>query len=263
MIETLLIYLALGAFAGLAAGLFGIGGGVVIVPVLTMLFDAQGIADHVVVHLAVGTSLGSIVVTSISAMRAHHQRGAVRWPIFRRLVAGVTVGALLGAVVADMLPTSVLRTVFGVFEIVVAIQIGFNFMAAAHRKLPSVPGMTFAGVVIGALSSVVGIGGGTMTVPFLVWCNVSMRQAVATASACGLPISIAGAFGFVVGGWGVSGLPAWSTSYLYWPALLGIAATSLAFAPLGATWAHVLPVIVLRRIFCAILAVLGTRMLLG
>jgi len=261
MIETLLIYLALGAVAGLAAGLFGIGGGVVIVPVLATLFEAQGVSGKVLFPLAIGTSLGTIVVTSISAVRAHHRRDAVQWGIFRQMVAGVAIGALLGAAVAEMLPVKTLRVVFGVFELVIAIQIGFNLMAAPQRRLPGQPAMTIAGIVIGALSSVVGIGGGTMTVPFLVWCNVSIRKAVATASACGLPISLAGAAGFVLTGWVAVGLPAWSSGYLYWPALAGIAASSLLFVPLGARLVHTLPVNTLRRIFAIVLVVLGVRML--
>lgn len=261
--EIFLIYLVLGALAGLAAGLFGIGGGIVIVPVLTLSFEAQGVADEVLIHLAIGTSLATIVVTSISAMYAHHRRGAVQWPIFRQMLVGIAIGGLLGAAIADVLPTRALRTVFGIFEIVVAIQIGFNLMASSHRRFPGQPWATIDSIVIGAVSSVVGIGGGTMTVPFLVWCNVSLRQAVATSSACGLPISIAGAAGFVLAGWGNGLLPGWSTGYVHWPALAGIAAASLATAPLGARLVHALPVNVLRRALAVILVLLGLRMLFG
>jgi uncharacterized protein len=263
MVETLLIYLALGACAGLAAGLFGIGGGVVIVPVLSMLFEAQGLSDHVALPLAIGTSLATIVITSLAAIWAHHQRRAVQWDIFHQMVLGVGLGGLFGAGMAELLPTGALRVVFGVFELIVAVQIGLNLMASSHRRLPGQAAMFIAAMVIGTVSSVVGIGGGTMTVPFLVWCNVSIRRAVATSSACGLPLSLAGAAGFVVTGWGSVGLPAWSTGYLYWPAFAGVAAASLLFAPLGATLVHKLPVSMLRRIFCAVLGVLGVRMLMG
>jgi len=261
--ETLLVYLLVGAFAGLIAGLLGVGGGLIIVPVLALLFRRWGVADDVVMHLAIGTSLATIVLTAVSSMRAHHRHGAVDWAVFRRLTPGIVVGALLGAVIADFMPTPALRTFFGVFELAVAVQIGFNFMAAPHRRLPGKLGMSTAGTVIGALSAVVGIGGGTLTVPFLVWCNVALRRAVATSSATGLPIAVAGAAGFVLTGWGEPDLPAWTTGYLYWPALAGIAAASLAFAPLGARLAHTLPVATLRRFFAVFLAVLGVRMLLG
>lgn len=263
MIEILLVYLLVGAFAGTIAGLLGVGGGLIIVPVLALLFQRWGFADGVVMHLAIGTSLATIVLTAISSMRAHHKRGAVDWSMFRHLTPGIVIGALAGAVIADFMPTKSLRLFFGVFELAVAVQIGFNFMASPHRRLPGSVGMGIAGVIIGALSAVVGIGGGTLTVPFLVWCNTALRNAVATSSATGLPIAVAGAVGFVLTGWNTPGLPPWSTGYLYWPALAGIATASLVFAPLGAWLAHTLPVHTLRRFFAIFLAVLGVRMLLG
>lgn len=261
--EIIIVYLLLGILAGLIAGMFGVGGGLIIVPVLVALFELRGVSSSTLVHLAIGTSLATIVVTSVASMRAHHRHGAVQWHVFRRLVPGIVIGALLGAIIADLLPTPVLRVIFGIFELVVAVQIGLNLMASPHRQLPMQPVMTIAGVVIGAVSSVVGIGGGTMTVPFLVWCNVSIRQAVATSSACGLPISIAGAAGFVFTGWNEHGLPDGSTGYLYWPAFIGIAAASAFSAPFGAKLTHTLPVQVLRRIFAGFLAILGIRMLIG
>lgn len=263
MLEILLVYLLVGAFAGTIAGLLGVGGGLIIVPVLALLFQRWGFADGVVMHLAIGTSLATIVLTAISSMRAHHKRGAVDWPVFRRLTPGIVVGALAGAAIADFMPAKALRLFFGVFELAVATQIGLNLMASPHRRLPGKAGMGIAGTAIGALSAVVGIGGGTLTVPFLVWCNVGLRNAVATSSATGLPIAVAGAVGFVLTGWNAQDLPPWSTGYLYWPALLGIAAASLVFAPLGAWLAHTLPVHTLRRFFAIFLAVLGVRMLLG
>ena len=261
--EILLIYLLVGAFAGVIAGLLGVGGGLIIVPVLALLFQQWGFADAVVMHLAIGTSLATIVVTALSSMHAHHRHGAVDWTVFRRLTPGMVVGALIGAVIADFMPTWALRLFFGFFEIAVAVQIGFQLMASPQRTLPGTAGMTVAGAAIGALSAVVGIGGGTLTVPFLVWCNTTLRRAVATSSATGLPIAVAGAAGFALTGWGEPRLPAWSSGYIYWPALVGIAAASVVFAPLGARLAHTLPVHVLRRFFAIFLAVLGARMLLG
>jgi hypothetical protein len=261
--EFIFLYLLLGVFAGIVAGLFGVGGGLVIVPVLSILFQARGVDAAAYVHLAVGTSLATIVVTSVASMRTHHEHGAVRWELFRQLVPGIVIGALIGAVIADFLPTSALRIIFGVFELAVALQIGFNLMASAHRRLPAPRHMPAVGSIIGMVSSVVGIGGGTLTVPFLIWCNVSIRQAVATSSACGLPISLAGAAGFVAIGWNATSLPPGSTGFLYWPAFFGIAVASIFSAPIGARWAHRLPVDVLRRVFAGFLAILGIRMLLG
>jgi uncharacterized protein len=262
-VETLLIYLLVGAFVGLIAGLLGVGGGLIIVPVLVLIFQGQGVSPEVIVHLAIGTSLATIAITSISSMRAHHRHGAVQWDVFRRLTPGIVVGALLGAVIADFLPTKAMRLWFGVFELLVAAQIGFNLMVAPRGHLPGALGTNIAGGVIGAISAALGIGGGTLTTPFMVWCNFSLRQAVATSSACGLPIALAGAAGFVATGWNNSGLPEWSSGYLYWPAFAGIVISSLLFAPLGAKLTHTLPVSVLRRFFAVFLAVLGVRMLIG
>lgn len=257
------LYLLLGAFAGTLAGLLGVGGGLVIVPVLVIIFQQQGFSSQVLVHLAIGTSLATIIFTSISSVWAHHRRGAVIWPAFWQMMPGIVIGALLGAVIADLLPSTGLRTFFGVFELMVAVQMGLNLKPDAHRQLPSRWGMGVAGGVIGTISAIVGIGGGTMTVPFLVWCNVAMRNAVATSAACGLPIAIGGALGFVATGWKLPGLPPASSGYLFWPAFGGIVLASVVFAPLGAKMAHALPGAILKRIFALFIAVLGIRMLWG
>lgn len=261
--ETVLLYLLLGMFAGVAAGLLGIGGGLIIVPVLVFIFQQQQFSSEVIVHLAVGTSLATIVLTSISSVRSHHQHGAVLWPVFVRMVPAIVLGALLGAVIADWMPTRVLKWVFAIFELTVATQMILAYRPNPQRKLPNWPGLSLAGTLIGAVSAIVGIGGGTMTVPFLVWCNVAMRKAVATAAACGLPIALAGAAGFILNGWDEPALPPWSSGYVYWPAFLGIVATSVLFAPLGARLAHRLPARQLKRIFALLLYALGIRMLLG
>jgi hypothetical protein len=261
--DVLILYLLTGAFAGTVAGLLGVGGGLIIVPILVFVFHRIDVADAVAVHLAIGTSLATMIITSISSMRAHHRRGAVDWPVFRRLTPGIVTGALLGAAIADLLPSPVLRVVFAVFELLVAAQLGFNLHTSPHRQLPGNPAMTLTGMAIGAVSAVIGIGGGTMTVPFLVWGNMALRRAVATSSACGLPIAVAGAAGFVIAGWNETSLPEYASGYLYWPALTAISLASLFFAPLGAKLAHTLPTSLLRRFFAVFLAVLGVRMLLS
>jgi uncharacterized membrane protein YfcA len=254
-------YLALGAFAGTVAGLLGVGGGLVIVPTLVFLLGLQGIEPMHIVHIAVGTSLATIVITSISSSWAHHRHGAVLWPVFARLSPGIVIGALLGAVIADYMSATILQRVFGVFELLVALQMVTGVRPYAQRGVPGTAGMLGAGGVIGAISSVVGIGGGTMTVPFLVWCNVSMREAVATSAACGLPIAIAGATGFILMGWNETGLPAGASGYIFWPAFFGIVFMSSLFAPLGARLAHRLPVASLKKLFALLLCVLGISML--
>jgi hypothetical protein len=263
ILPTLLLYLALGAFAGLMAGLLGVGGGLIIVPVLAGIFQHQQMSAAVIMHLAIGTSLATIVVTSVSSVRAHHQRGAVLWPVVWRLTPGIVIGAWLGAVVADALPSAVLSKIFAVFVLVVAAQMAFGAKPAPHRELPGAPGMLATGGVIGAVSAIVGIGGGSLTVPFLTWCNTAMRQAVATSAACGLPIALAGAIGFIVTGLNAAELPAWSLGYVYGPALVGVAFASMLSAPLGAKLAHTLPAEVLKKVFAVFLMLIGVKMLLG
>lgn len=261
--DIILIYLLVGAFAGLIAGLFGVGGGLIIVPVLVYLFTRQGMDPAILVHLAVGTSLATIVFTSISSVRAHHKRGAVRWDLFWQLTPGIVVGALLGAVVADWMPSLVLRRFFALFEWFVAVQLLLNTRTNPHRDVPGRIGLFAAGNIIGTVSSIVGIGGGTLTVPFLVWCNVAMKKAVATSSACGLPIAIAGAVGFVLLGRSSTSGQEWSFGYLYLPALFGIVASSVVFAPVGARLAHSLPADKLKRLFGLFLLALGSYMFLS
>ncbi len=263
MLTALLIYLGIGVVAGVLAGLLGVGGGLVIVPALAIAFSLQGIPDSVLMHLSVGTSLATIVVTSIASVRAHHRRGAVLWQPFARLTPGIIVGALVGAAIAGWLPGATLRTLFGLFALTVALQMGFGLKPSPHRQLPKPPGMGLAGAFIGAVSAVVGIGGGSMTVPFLAWCNVPVRQAVATSAACGLPIAVAGAAGFMLTGWGHADLPANSSGFIHWPAFAGIVTTSMLLASVGARLAHSLPTVTLKRVFALFLTGVGLHLLLG
>lgn len=257
-----LLYLATGSFAGVLAGLLGVGGGLIIVPILALSFAASGIAEAVQMHLAVGTSLATIIFTSLSSVRAHHRRGAVEWAIVRALAPGIVAGALFGAIIARWLPSTSLRYLFGAFELFVAVQMALSLKPAPHRGLLGRWGMGAAGATIGTLSALVGVGGGTLTVPFLLWCNVTIQRAIATAAACGLPIAVAGAAGFVLSGWGHAQLPPLSSGYLYWPALLGVSTASVLAAPLGARLAHSLPTPLLKRLFALLLLALALRMLL-
>lgn len=258
----LIYYLLLGAFAGTLAGLLGVGGGLVIVPVLAILFHAQGINPTLIMQLAIATSLATIVFTSISSVRAHNKRGAVRWDLFWRLTPGIVLGAGLGALLVDMLPSATLRTIFGTFELLVAAQMGFGAKPNPHCQLKTRWG-PLVGLIIGSVSAIVGIGGGTLTVPFLVWCNVKVQQAVATAAACGLPIALAGSLAMVFTGWSEPGLPEETLGYIYLPAFIGIVASSVLFAPLGARLAHRLPAQILKRVFALFLGLLGMVMVLG
>ncbi|QSP96184.1 sulfite exporter TauE/SafE family protein [Marinobacter salinisoli] len=256
-------YLALGALAGTLAGLFGIGGGLIIVPVLIFSFGIQGVSPEVAAHLAVGTSLATIVFTSISSIRSHHSRGAVRWDVFRPMAVGIVMGAILGAWTASLLSGPVLELVIGVFVILVAIKMLLGAEPKPGRDVPGSTGLATAGGGIGWASAIFGIGGGTLTVPFLSWCNVRMQSAVGTSAACGLPIAVAGALGNVGTGWNHAALPEYSLGFIYLPAMLGIIATSVVFAKVGAALAHRLNAQVLKRVFAVFLMVVGLRFLLS
>ena len=260
--EYFWIYLLLGACAGVLAGLFGVGGGLVIVPVLVYVFTAQGFDLNVLVHIAVGTSLATIVFTSLSSIWAHHKRGAVCWSVVYRLTPGIIFGALIGAVIADFMPATVLRRFFAFFEWFVGVQLLLNLQNRATQGMPGTFAMFIAGKLIGVISSIIGIGGGTLTVPFLIWCKVSIREAVATSSAVGLPIALAGTLGFVVMGLQAPISVEGSFGYFYLPAFIGIVLTSIVFAPLGAWLAHRLPSSLLKRLFGLFLIVLGSYMFL-
>jgi uncharacterized membrane protein YfcA len=261
MVGEWITYLALGGAAGLMAGLLGVGGGLIIVPALIVSFSRWGIDPEVLVHLAVGSSLASILFTSASAVAAHHRRGAVLWGVVWQLTPGILAGGLLGAWLAKGLDALWLQRVFALFVLAVGSRMLLGVQTAVGRVLPATPGMLLLGGIIGAISALVGIGGGSLTVPFLHYCRVDIRRAVATSSACGFPIALAGAVGFAVAGWGNSGLPAASTGYIYWPAVAGVALTSVVAAPVGAHLVQRLPVDTLRRVFALLLLVVGARLL--
>lgn len=254
-------YVGLGLVVGFVAGLLGVGGGLIIVPVLIMLLHANGLAAGMEPQLALGTSLASILFTSLSSVRAHHRHGAVEWTLVRRIAPGILLGTLAGAVLAAQMSAQVLKVFFVVFLFYAAFQMWLDFKPAPHRGLPGRAGTSLAGGVIGAVSSWVGIGGGTLSVPFMLWHNVPLHRAIATSAAIGFPIAIAGAAGYVLGGWGASGRPAGSLGFVYLPALAGIVLGSVLTAPLGARTAHRLPVRPLKRIFALLLIVLALRML--
>jgi uncharacterized membrane protein YfcA len=261
MTELILMCLAAGAVAGLLAGLFGVGGGLVIVPVLVAIFEMQGFDSSIHMHLALGSSLATIVMTSSSSVIAHHRKRAVDWAVFKLLAPGLVFGALLGAALADFVQSEHLRIAFGIGEILVAINMLRPKSSTAGRSLPGGLGLSSAGGVIGTLAAMGGIGGGTFMVPYLSWCGMQMQRVVATSAAGGLPIAIAGASGYAIVGWNEAALPAHSFGYLYLPGILGIITASVVVAPVGAHLAHKLPADKLKLAFAALLAGLGIKLL--
>jgi len=256
-------FLLTGAVAGLLAGLFGVGGGAIMVPALILLFGHLGVGGDWGPHLAVGTSLAAIVGTGAASTLAHHRRGGVRWDLVVGLAPGIVLGAWAGAALAGFLPGLWLKRIFAVFLCYVGLRMLIPQRATGHRPLPGRAGLWTVGGGIGALSSLVGIGGGTITVPFLARCGLDLRQAVGTSAACGVPIAIAGAIGFIVVGWGRAGLPPMSSGFVYWPAVLSMLLASIPTAPLGARLAHRLPVAVLKRAFGVLLLLIAAQLAFG
>ncbi len=260
---VLIIELALlGLATGFLAGLLGIGGGMIMVPFISTMLGARGVAPGLAVKMAIATSMATIIFTSISSVRAHHKKGAVRWDIVKKLAPGIVLGAMLASVgVFALLKGALLYFVFGGFVAFSAVQMYLDKKPAPTRQLPGTPGLLGAGGVIGFLSGLVGAGGGFVSVPFMTWCNVPIHNAVATSAALGFPIALANVAGYVVAGQGLADTPPYSFGYLWLPALVVIACCSVLMAPVGAKAAHTLPVKKLKRAFAVVLAVLSVYML--
>ncbi|MDP1953859.1 MAG: sulfite exporter TauE/SafE family protein [Polaromonas sp.] len=252
----------LGVGTGFLAGLLGIGGGMLMVPFITIIMAQRGVAPDLAVKMAIATSMATIIFTSISSVRAHHRRGAVRWDIVKRLAPGIVVGSIIGSLgVFALLKGSYLAIFFGLFVSFSATQMFLDKKPKPTRQMPGAAGQFAAGGVIGFLSGLVGAGGGFISVPFMTWCNVAIHSAVATSAALGFPIAVANVLGYVVSGLNVQDLPAGSFGYIWLPALAVIAVCSFFTAPLGAKAAHKLPVGRLKRVFASILYVLAAYML--
>ncbi len=255
----LIIYLLIGAIAGFAAGLFGVGGGLIIVPILYIVFTQLNYDPNVLMHMAVGTSLATIIVTSISSVMAHHKRGAVLWAVFKNLAPSLVLGSFLGAGVADLLSGQHLQLAIGLFAIWVAYKMfrGAHIQVNPGRTLPSAPVQMLAGGGIGIASAIFGIGGGSLTVPYLNRHGVIMQKAVATSAACGLPIAIAGALGFIWFGRQANVEVPNAIGYVHIYAFIGISTMSFITAKLGARVAHMLSPAMLKKCFAGLLSVVG------
>ncbi len=262
-INYILLYALSGLIAGLLGGMLGLGGGIIIVPALHFLFQQQGFTESSLMQVAVTTSLSTIIVTALSSTYVHHRKQAVIWPVVLRLAPGILIGAAIGALLADTVSSDLLRILFGLFEIAIAIQIILNYRPEARTQLPGSGGQFIAGSLIGFISTLMGIGGGTLTVPFLLYCRVAMRHAVAISSACGFPIAVAGTVSLVIAGYDNADVPEHALGYLYWPAALVIVTVTVVSAPLGAKLTHYISVTLLKRCFAVVLILVGVKMLTG
>lgn len=261
MITTIIIYLCCGAVVGILAGLLGVGGGTVIVPILAAIFPLQGVPPQYVQQMALGTSLASIMITSISSARAHNAKGAVKWKIVREISPGILIGTFLGGLVATRLPVMFLKIFFICFLFAIAAQMISGKKPKATRNMPGALGTASVGGVIGMVSSFVGIGGGSLSVPFMTYCNVDMHDAVGTSAAIGFPIAVAGALGYVVGGWNMPDLPSGCLGFVNLWALFGIAVASFITAPLGVKLSHSLPTKKLKISFAIFLILIAIKMI--
>lgn len=257
----ILTYILIGAIAGTLSGLLGIGGGLIVVPSLAYMFARQHFNPAIIMHMAVATSLSIMIITSSRSLLLHYKRKIKFWAIYRRLVVGVIIGTIVGVVLAHFLHSNVLRIIFGVFVALMAIRMLFGHKAKRSQHFPSTIVMNCVSFIIGAKSGLLGLGGGVVTVPFLLYCNVGMREAVITSIATSLTIAVIGTIAVLITGSYAHGLPSWTTGYIYWPATLTVAIGSVLFAPLGVKLSHWLPTQILKRVFGIVLVLIAIHML--
>lgn len=261
-LETVVSLLAAGSIAGFVAGLLGVGGGLLIVPVVLWALQMHGFgASEHAQHLAVGTSFAVMVFTSFSSMRAQQKKGAVDWQIFVSMAPGMVIGVALGAVVARYLPNKGLQVFFALFCAVIAWRSLMNVQPKPSRRLPGKSGLAAAGGLFGLLSSWIGIGGGSLSIPFMASCNVPMHRAVGTSAALGWPIALVGSIGYLAAGWSSEHLPPGAWGFIYLPVMIVLAAATLVFAPLGVKVSHKLPPAYLKKAFGILLLLITAKML--
>jgi len=263
LLILVLSLLACGVFAGLLAGLLGVGGGIVIVPMLYHVFTLYGVAPGVAMPLSVGTSLSTIVLTAWVSARNHHRKGGVDEGLVRRWFAPVLVGVGIGTLTAHFIPGSEMKTLFGALLILVSLHmiVSTRYDLSVFPELPARGVQMVLAVVVGMLSAMLGIGGGTLMVPILTLFSFPIHRSVSTASVFGLIISIPATFGYLYSGWGTPGLPLGSTGYVNWLAFASLVPATMLFAPLGVKLAYRLNVMQLKRVFAIFLLIVGIKMI--
>ena len=255
------LYLAIGTAVGFLAGLLGVGGGMITVPVLVFVFTAKSFPPEHLMHLSLATAMATIPFTSASSVRAHHVRDGVDWSVVIGMLPGLAAGALLGALVAGAVPSRPLAIFFAVFISYAALNMFRKVQPKASRQLPGRLGLGVVGGVISFLASFVAAGAAFMTIPFMTWCNVPMKRAIGTAAALGFPLALASTAGYVYAGWHAAGLPSGTLGFVYLPALVPVVVASMLTAPFGARLSHRLPVRRLRMAFGVLLLGLALHML--
>lgn len=254
-------YLLIGAFAGLLSGLLGIGGGIVVVPLLASMYEKMGFPKDMIMHFAAGTSLAVMIITTSASVRAHTSLGNKIWPIFKILLPGLILGTIAGATIADYLHSHVLKMIFGSILLVIAFRAFFAKTTEAPERIPSKKVMTVVSFFLGSISGMLGIGGGAIMVPFLMQCNVNLRISVAIAAGCSLLVALVGTGSYMVTGANEIHQLHWVTGYIYWPAFLGVALTSPIFATIGANLSNKLPVDKLRKLFAFFILLAAVKLI--
>ena len=263
-LNILIPLLIVGCIGGFLAGLLGVGGGLIIVPVIVWVLHASHFDGEHIQQIAIGTSLAVMVFTSFSSVLAQNKKGAVRWDIVKGMAPTMVIGTLIGCAIAGYVPSKALQWFFVIFAYLVALQSAVRFAPKSTRQMPGMLGRGTAGTLIGMVSSWVGIGGGSMSVPFMTWCNVPIRNAIGTSAALGWPIAVSGAIGYIVSGMAVSTeLPAGSWGFVYMPAALTLVVATTLCAPLGVKVAHKLPPAKLKIAFGLLLFTMATQMAWG
>ncbi len=262
-ISIIAVLIAIGAVVGVTAGLLGVGGGAIMVPAFTALFMAKGVPDTQVVHLALGTSMASIIVTSFSSLRSHHAKKGVIWPVVRSMAPGVLVGAFAGALITSWFETLFLAGFFSLFMLYVALQMFRGLPPGVDKNLSGTPARLAVGAGIGAISALVSIGGGSLTVPYLVRHGFDIKKAIGTSAAVGLPIALAGTLGYIISGWDNTDMAKLTLGFVYLPAVLCVSLVSFFTAPIGVGFAYSLPVGMLKKIFGVLVFSVSVKMFLS
>ena len=260
-IQTIMYFLLLGSFVGVISGLFGIGGGGIIVPILTMIFLSKGMDQSTVVHLALGTSMSIIIITSISSVRAQQKKKAIEWNIVKLMVPGILVGTFLATFIASKLDSFYLSLIFSLFMFYSAMQMFIDKKPKVESGLFSKKTQVLSGSLIGGLSALVSIGGGILSVPYLVMQNIDIRRAIATSSAIGVPIAVAGTFGYILNGLDSTSFSDYSIGYVNLAAFLCVSVASFLTAPIGVMLVHKIEVKLMKKLFAILPLVLSIKMI--
>jgi uncharacterized protein len=259
--EFVALYIALGIVVGTAAGMLGIGGGGILVPSLTSIFLMQKMPQSAVVHMALGTSMATIVVTSFFNTIAHHKLGDVLWTVVRVMIPGILLGAFAATFLVSHLSSLFLSVFFSIFMAYVAVQMFLNKKPKPGRTLLGSLWQMFAGFVIGAVSAMVSIGGASLSVPYLVWQNTGIQKAIGTAAAIGFPVAVSATVGYMISGWHNTNMHNLTFGYVSLPAFVIISVCSSLMVPVGAKFSHKLPVGIIKKIFGLLLVALSLKML--